>query len=334
MKLLEAEPALAPGERADVPPPDAPAPGGRADVPEAPPRACAACGAPLEPEQDWCLACGTAAPGRLGERPGWRTALAVAMLTTLLVAGAVAAAYAAMTDDAAREASAPAVADIAPQQTPAPATPAAEPAPVQATVEDDLPQVDSGSGSGGGAPAAEPLPDTSSDVPTQDVPAAGDDAEAADNTTTTPDPGPQRIEVAEDAGELYDPLVRARNDGDPAKALDGDRETNWAFSSSDPAQPGVGYVVKLDKAQGIKELRLRTSTPGFKVEIYATDEAQAPDTITDTRWAHIRDRADVKAQQRIVLGGGTSRYRTLLVWFTEPPAAGDRLRLSELRLFG
>jgi hypothetical protein len=334
MKLLEAEPALAPGERADVPPPDAPAPGGRADVPEAPSRACTACGALLEPEQDWCLACGTAAPGRLGERPGWRTALAVAMLTTLLVAGAVAAAYAAMTDDAAREASAPAVADIAPQQTPAPATPAAEPPPVQATVEDDLPQVDSGSSSGSGAPAAEPLPDTTSSAPpADDGPTIEDDTAPADDTPAA-DPGPQRIEVAEDAGDLYDPLGRARNDGDPAKALDGDPGTNWAFSSSDPAQPGVGYVVRLDKAQGIKEVRLRTSTPGFKVEIYATDEAQPPDTITDTRWAHIRDRADVEAQQRIVLGEGTSRYRTLLVWFTEPPADGERIGLSELRLFG
>jgi hypothetical protein len=68
--------------------------------------------------------------------------------------------------------------------------------------------------------------------------------------------------------------------------------------------------------------------------VYATDEATAPPQITDTRWAHIRDRADVKARQRIVLGEGTSQYRTVLLWFTEPPSGGDRIRLSELRLLG
>jgi hypothetical protein len=79
---------------------------------------------------------------------------------------------------------------------------------------------------------------------------------------------------------------------------------------------------------------LSTSTPGFKVEVYATDEATAPPQITDTRWAHIRDRSDVKATQRIVLGGGTTEYRKVLLWFTEPPADGARIRLTEVRLLG
>jgi hypothetical protein len=332
MKLLEAEPALAPPPP-QAPPPEAPALA--AAPPEAPPRACAGCGAPLEPEQDWCLACGTAVPGRLGERPGWRAALAVALLATVLVAVAVAAAYAAMTDDAAREASAPATADIAPQQTPAPATPAAEQPPIQATTEDDLPQVDSGAGPVTDAPAAEPLPDTSSSLapPIDDATTTEDDG-AADDTPAITDPGPSRIEVDEDAGAIYDPLERARNAGTESRALDGDPQTNWAFSSKVPAQPGVGYRVTLEEAQGIKELRLRTSTPGFKVEVYATDEATPPPEITDTRWAHIEDRSKVKERQRIVLGGGTSEYRTLLLWFTEPPAEGARIRLDELRLYG
>ena len=35
--------------------------------------------------QDWCLECGTAAPGRLGARPGWRAAFTVVGLTTVLL---------------------------------------------------------------------------------------------------------------------------------------------------------------------------------------------------------------------------------------------------------
>ncbi|MEA2303390.1 MAG: hypothetical protein QOH43_670, partial [Solirubrobacteraceae bacterium] len=82
--------------------------------PAAPPRTCAACGAALAPEQDWCLECGTAAPGRLGGRPGMRSAVAVAVLTLLLVGGAVAASYAALSTDANRRASTTTPADAAP----------------------------------------------------------------------------------------------------------------------------------------------------------------------------------------------------------------------------
>ena len=332
MKLLEAEPALAPP--APAPQPEAPAP--EATAPAEAARACAACGAPLEPEQDWCLACGTAAPGRLAGRPGWRSALAIALLAAVLVAGAVAAAYAALSDDAARDASAPAAADIAPVPAPTPATPAAEQPPVKATVQEDLPKVTSGASGAGTTPPAAPVdttPSTTTTSPSQDQATTQADQTPAQGTTQT-EPAAQPIEVPKTAGDVYDPLDRARNPGDPAKALDGDTSTAWAFSSSDPAQPGVGYLVRLDKAHGIQQLRLQTSTPGFKVEIYATDEATAPPQITDTRWAHIRDRADVKARQRIVLGKGTSEYRTLLLWFTEPPSAGERIRLTELRLLG
>ena len=64
MKLLEAQPEVAPGAPPEppheTPPEDA--------KPDPGTRACKSCGATLEPGQGWCLACGTAA-GRLGERP-------------------------------------------------------------------------------------------------------------------------------------------------------------------------------------------------------------------------------------------------------------------------
>ena len=36
----------------------------------------------------------------------------------------------------------------------------------------------------------------------------------------------------------------------------------------------------------------------------------------------------------IVLGAGTSKYQTLLLWITKPPADGTRVRISELKVFG
>src|SRR3954451_10008369 len=77
--------------------------------------------------QDWCLECGTAAPGRLGTKPGWRAAFTVVGLTTLLLCCAVIAIYAALTSDAERTASAPPAASGDPitAQGAAPATGAA-----------------------------------------------------------------------------------------------------------------------------------------------------------------------------------------------------------------
>jgi hypothetical protein len=59
-------------------------------------RACAKCGLPLQDGQDWCLQCGTGAPGSLSGGPGWRTGIAILGATALLVIGASVAAYAAL----------------------------------------------------------------------------------------------------------------------------------------------------------------------------------------------------------------------------------------------
>src|SRR4051794_33670216 len=85
-------------------------------TPEA--RTCPTCHSPLEPEQDWCLQCGEAQPGRLAALPGKRAAATVIALTALIVGGAVAASYAALSDDPAPEAPAQ-VAQVPSSATPA-----------------------------------------------------------------------------------------------------------------------------------------------------------------------------------------------------------------------
>jgi hypothetical protein len=97
-------------------------------------------------------------------------------------------------------------------------------------------------------------------------------------------------------------------------------------------------VVDLGKLQGVRQINLQTPTPGFRVEVYATDETTPPPDILDTRWSHIKDVSDVGAKddgkQKIVLGAGTSKYRNVLLWFTQPPTDGPRLRIAELELLG
>jgi len=58
-----------------------------------PDRPCRSCGTALVPAQDWCLECGTAAPGRLTgpSRAGFRAAATIVSTVLVLVGGAVAA---------------------------------------------------------------------------------------------------------------------------------------------------------------------------------------------------------------------------------------------------
>jgi hypothetical protein len=69
------------------PPHDAHAP-----VPTPAGEPCPVCGAPLHPEQSWCLRCGSAARTRLAPSPNWKPPLAALAVVVALALGALAAA--------------------------------------------------------------------------------------------------------------------------------------------------------------------------------------------------------------------------------------------------
>jgi hypothetical protein len=358
MKLLEAQPEIAPGA-----PPEPPH-----EVPQETPadpraRTCANCGATLEPGQDWCLTCGAAA-GPADPAPGRRASATILGLLALLVAGAVAASYAALREDQTTpptqaQVNAAQVAQTPPATTPPPAatTPPADttttPDSSTSTGKSTLPKVAPPAGtSSSSSPAPTPAPQTTPPAASNPAPAAPPATSTGTNTGSTPTPGgtstgkqttnptpttPIEMDLAESAGSVYDPYRRATAVGVPGKALDHDGSTSWYVDTA-PGQPqvGMGYVVNVGSAKGIKAVDITTPTPGFKVEIYATDEATPPPAITDTRWAHITDKSDVGADGKthIVLGAGSSKYQTLLVWITKPPTSGTRVRISELKVFG
>jgi hypothetical protein len=355
MKLLEAQPEIAPGAPPEPPvttPPEEPAadPGART---------CTSCGATMDPGQDWCLACGTAA-GRIGSRPGARSAMTIFGLTALLVVGAVGASYAALREDqtvppsqsaAAQVAQAPPAPTAPPAATTPPASTTTTPTTGTSTGKSTLPKVQVPSNRAPAPPAAKTPttatpaaphttapPAASTPTPTKPSTPSGGGSQTTTGQTTTPKPAaPVAIDIAASAASVYDPYRRATAAGAPGNALDGDGSTSWYIDTAPGAtQVGAGYVVNLGSARGVKSLDVTSPTPGFKLEIYATDEATAPPAITDTRWAHITDKNDVGADGKthIVLGGGSSKYQTLLLWITKPPSDGARVRISELKVFG
>ncbi|MET0601633.1 MAG: hypothetical protein ABW167_06545 [Baekduia sp.] len=358
MTLLLRDTANAPEETAAAAPVEAP--------PEV--RTCPTCHAPLEDGQDWCLNCGEAQPSRRISLPGKRAAATVMALTTVLVGGAVAASYAALQDGTETPATTPTQVAQVPAPAPAPAPdPAAAAAAAAAAASSAVPAEpstpgpidtgvlpdDGGSSTYTPPPSSDDFSDSSSsqgtssstETATGNNSGTGDGDSTADtrtSTSTTPaETEPVAITLGEEAGALYDPYKRDTAAGDAKKAFDADPNTSFPITvAPGSTQVGAGLAVDLSKQQGIREIELTTKTPGFKVEIYATDDTELPPDVLDTRWAHVKDvtgvgsDADAKGKQIIKLGSGATKYRHVLLWFTAPPTDGSTVRIQELKLLG
>jgi len=99
------------------------------------------------------------------------------------------------------------------------------------------------------------------------------------------------------------------------------------------AGPDVGLLVDLGAKRNLRGVHLKTTTPGFRVELYATDVATAPPDILDARWSHLRNRGDVGTDEAIANPDDpTTKYRKVLLWFTKPPAKGTTIRVNDLEV--
>jgi hypothetical protein len=282
-------------------------------------RLCGSCASPLTAGQGWCLECGTAQPGRLGGRPGWRAALAVLALTGVLASGAVAAAYAAMSSDARREAAAPPPPAAAPVVAPAPPAPPAPQPPVEEP-KAEVPKAE--------APAPPPAPPAPTPAPAP-APAAPTDTGGDGGAAEDADPEPVAIELESDAASTYDPFGRADESVTNADlAIDGKPKTAWRAPAASDGTVRMGLVVSLEKAQRIGSVRFRANTPGFTVETYAAKGAEIPPTITDEGWTHLEDQSDVGVEETLPVDG---TFRHVLLWVTVQPA-DFRVGIPELEL--
>ena len=180
-------------------------------------------------------------------------------------------------------------------------------------------------------------------TPTQTTPTQTTPTQTTPTQTTPTQPaGPKTIPLGADALSLYDPYKNATAQGDPADADDNNGETAWFVTSKNPTSMGVGLMVDMESARGVKVLGMVTHTPGFRVEVYGS-KTEIPADVLDTRWHHItsRSRVDEVAKdktepgdklERVVLGGGTRKFRYYLLWFTTPPDAGPTVRLTQVVL--
>lgn len=275
-------------------------------TPECP---CASCGAAMAPAQDWCLECGTAAPGRLtgGPRAGFRAAATIISTVAVLVGGAVAASYAALSSEAQQAASVPAPPSATPTvvttpqvtTTPPPTPPPPpEPAPTPPPAPAPAP------------PPPPPPPPPPAPTPTPPAPPAKDPAVS------------KPLDLGVDVAALYDPYDAALDSTDPSDSYDRNGDTVFTITTDNVDDMGVGLVFDLEQRQQVEKVYFRTDTPGFTVEIYAARDKLPPD-ILDNRWKLLETAKDAGAEkgadglEKIVLEPGEHRY--VLLWLTTPP---------------
>jgi hypothetical protein len=326
--------------------------------------ACAACGGAMKPGQDWCLECGTAAPGRLGARPGWRAAFTVVALTMLLVVGAVVASYAALTSDAERKAAAPSAGNGAPIAAQAPAV-AAPVAPVTpgATGPGTVPPAVTPPPAGTVIPGAvKPLIPTGPPPPVTNIPVTPPAVKpgavtppavtppavtppavtppAAGTKPATPAaPKPQIIKLKADAATTYDPGKRAGAEFGPAKlAVDGSAKTVWDVTTPADGEPiGAGLMIDLGKPYALRALKLATPTKGFRVEVYgAVSAKQIPEDVLDKRWQHLTDIRSVQDGKLVsLLNKSKDKIQLLLLYVTQAAEPTDpRAAIGDVTVAG
>ena len=171
---------------------------------------CPRCGAPLRPDQDWCLNCGTAVTTEVAGAPGWRTPVAIVAAVLLLAAAALVFAFLQISDDADRVAQAPAP---TPAPTAAPVTPTATPTPPEAVTPPPEPTATP-------SPETSPTPGTTATpAPTPGAPGAvGTWPEGRDAWTVVLFSSTRRAEADDKAKEFAD-------QGKPVGVLDSDDYT-------------------------------------------------------------------------------------------------------------
>jgi hypothetical protein len=318
-------------------------------------RQCANCGAPLQEGQDWCLHCGTAAPGSLdGGRQSWRSLGIVLGVLAALIAGAATAAYAALNSHPAkgrvvRVAQAPpAAVTPATPSTPLPTTPLpATPTPKIGTPTTIAPApAVPAPASPPKIPRATSTPKPASSTPTSSAPTTTPSTPKKATPAPTPStpPPPAALLLDTNAASTYNPYgYPASRFGDPSLTIDGDRTTAWSAQVDPATAPRMaeGVAIDMRSARRLSTLELITSTPGMTVQVYGANTSSLPSSISSSAWVALSGPTTASSRHtQIKLGKSSTSFRFVTLWISAAPAASvgtaqapGRVSVNEIELF-
>ncbi|MGI8801777.1 MAG: protein kinase domain-containing protein [Solirubrobacteraceae bacterium] len=164
----------------------------------------------------------------------------------------------------------------------------------------------------------------------------------------TPDPLSQNAAHAYNPFGTPDPTCPAvdpicEHDNQAQFAVDGDPNTYWStytYAAGNLGKPGTGLFVDAQPGVAAVDVVLQTPTPGFVVQIWATDAIRTftPEdptkTLTDRGWSRI-DLGDQAAvdKQRIRLDTAGQSFRYYLVWIKQLPPGHASVQLANVTLY-
>jgi hypothetical protein len=323
-----------------------------APAPAAAERKCKKCGAAMEGAQEWCLQCGTPAPGSLGTHtPSWRSGAIVLAATALLALGAAGAAYAALTKTKVRHvvvvqvpaATAPAAATPPPAATPTTPATTATPQPAVPTTAVKPPKipVTASTPTSTTAPKATTTPPPAKTTPTTTPKSTAPKKAAAGNPTAALPPA---LLLDTNSVATYNPEgYPVETFGDPTLTVDGDTSTGWTAQVNPAIAPkmAVGLLIDLNAAKKLSALQLITSTPGMTVQVFGTAASTAPAAITDPGWTALSPHKLQKERHTLIkLSDSTKAFGMLALWITGAPPASigtptspGRVSVNEVEVF-
>jgi hypothetical protein len=326
----------------------------------------------MQAGQDWCLQCGTGAPGSLAGGPGWRAVAAVLGTTALLVGGASVAAYAALNENERKALPAATVAKVgapAPTATPTPGatTPGTTPTPgtpgTPTTIKGAPPKIPlqtptpkaSGGASGPNHEANNALfpPETKSTATSTPKSSSGSTqtstsgSKAQENEAGSGDKGasgsepPSPILLDTNAASVYDPYAYPPTlFGDPSLAIDGEAKTAWTAQVQPAAAPRMAEGLQLDlkTPQKLGSVAVKTGTVGITVEVYGSNARTPPTSISDPQWVRIVGLKVLKKADTTLRLKTPAKYRYVVLWLVKAPATSTptspgAVAIDEFELF-
>jgi serine/threonine-protein kinase len=162
-----------------------------------------------------------------------------------------------------------------------------------------------------------------------------------------PKPGFLPVSLAQGAAHDYNPFgTGPENRSQVNLAIDSDPNTTWStahyYERTLKKPGGTGVGLYLDAAPGVlaRQIELQTPTPGFGVQIYASnrfdDSLPYGDatTLAARGWqGPLGADASVHSRDRIPLDTSGRRLRYYLVWLTTLPPGQELASISEVTLF-
>ena len=128
---------------------------------------------------------------------------------------------------------------------------------------------------------------------------------------------------------------KTQNPNTVGLAIDGDLSTAWQtqyYYTGTLGKPGVGlYIDAGSSGVAAREIRIDTQSPGWSVQIYASNTQPNLDTFAG--WTLVGSASSVQRKQNVPLSNGGTRYRWYLVWITSLPPGQQTAYVNEVTLY-